>query len=200
MKMQQPHQSALFVFMGLPASGKSTLAGTWAKSHQFSYFNADTVRKQLVGVSDSAHQEVTWAQGYYIPQMTRRTYDALLTSAGQELAAGRTVVLNACYGAREERVRLRQFANNSNTTLHFVLCYCSTEATRNRLAERAIPNTAESDTEWRIFKAQQETLDPLADLEPTMVVSINTEYPQEQLLDQLDFAFEKKPPITVIAP
>ncbi len=198
MKMQHPHQSALFVFMGLPASGKSTLAETWAKNHQFSYFNADTVRKQLVGVQDSTHQEATWPQEYYIPQITRRTYDALLTSAGQELTAGRTVVLNACYGAREERVRLRQFANNSKTTLYFVLCYCSAKATQNRLAKRATPNTTGSDREWRIFREQQETLDPLDDLEPTMVVSINTEYPQEQLLNQLDFAFEKKPPIIVI--
>lgn len=178
--------------MGLPASGKSTLARAWARKHHFSYFNFDVVRQQL------AHQPGAEGEEIRSPQLRRRTYDALLTYAEQELAAGRTVVIAAFYGPCEERGRLAQLAEKIRVTPHFVLCYCSEKAARARLAERASGAKAKVDALWAYFKKQQERLDSLDDLEPTKVVSINTESPHDQLIDQLDFAFEKKPPITVI--
>lgn len=187
----QPRPASLYVFMGLPASGKSTLARAWARKHHFSYFNFDAVRKQLAG------QPAFRGEDMHSPQMTRRSYDALLTYAEQELVHDRTVVLDAFYGACEERARLSRLAEKVSVTLHFVLCYCSEKATRERLAERATGGKAEADALWALFKKQQEHVDSLDDLEPTKVVSINTEAPRQQLLEQLDFAVEKKPPIKI---
>ena len=189
----QTSQPSLFVFMGLPASGKSTLARTWARKHHFSYFNFDVVRTRLAG------QHTAGGQDKYSPQMTRRTYDALLTYAEQELTAGRTVVLDAFYGSCAERVRVTQLAEKIKTTPHFALCYCSEKVVRLRLAERASGGKAEAEAQWQNFKKQQENLDPLDDLEPTMVVSIHTEGSPEQLLAQLDFVFEKRPPIMILS-
>lgn len=187
------NQPSLFVFMGLPASGKSTLARVWARKHHFSYFNFDVVATQLAG--KHAHN----GKRNYTPQMTRRIYDALLTYAEQELTSGRTVVLDAFYGSCEERARLTRLAEKREITPHFALCYCSEKVARLRLAERVSGGKTEADAEWQNFKKLQENLDSLDDLEPTMVVSINTEASQEQLLAQLDFAFEKRPPIKVLS-
>lgn len=179
--------------MGLPASGKTTLARAWARKHHFSYFNFDVVRKQLAAKPASRGADIESAQ------MTRRTYAALLTYAEQEIISGRTVVVDAFYGACDERGRLTQFSEKARVTPHFVLCYCSDNATRERLAERSSGGKREIEALWVRYKEQQENLESLDDLEPTMVVSINTESSREQLLDQLDFVFEKKPPITVVS-
>lgn len=181
--------------MGLSASGKSTLAKAWADRHHYSYFNSDVVRKQLAGVSETSAQQASWGEGIYTPQMSRRTYDALLTYAKRELDAGKTVVLDACYGAREERERLIRFADKIKIIPYFVLCYCSKEVIRSRLAARAGDSKAVSDADLEIFKKQQENLNPLDDLESINFISINTESPIEQLLAQMDFTFEKKSPV-----
>jgi hypothetical protein len=190
-KISRPPQ--FFVFMGLPASGKSSLARAWARKHHFSYFNFEAVRKQIAG------QPAFRDEDMHSPQMTRRSYDALLTYAEEELARGRTVVLDAFYGACEERARLSQLADKVGVTLHFVLCYCSEKATRERLAERVTGGKAQADSLWSLFKKQRDSVDSLDDLEPTSVVSINTEASHDQLIEQLDFAFEKKPPITIVS-
>jgi predicted kinase len=168
-----PRPPALYVFMGLPASGKSVLARTWARKHQFSYFNADVVCEQLVG------QQISWQQAKQSPLMMKRTYGDLLTFAEQELAAGRTVVLDAFYGASEERARLTKLAEKLKTIPHFALCYCSEKLAQARLAERASGSKAALDAQWQNFKKQQKNLKSLDDLEPTMVVSVNTGAPQE---------------------
>lgn len=176
--------------MGLPASGKSRLARAWSSMHHFSYFNFDVVGRQLAGKPLLRGPEI------HTPQMTRRTYDALLTYAEQELSVGRTVVLAAFYGGCGERRRLTQLAEKMKIMSHFVLCYCSEKASRARLAERSLGGKAEVEALWAHFEKQQQEVDSLDDLEPTKMVSINTEASHDQLIDQLDLVFEKKPPIT----
>ncbi|PLX48139.1 MAG: hypothetical protein C0613_12070 [Desulfobulbaceae bacterium] len=186
--------------MGLPASGKSRLARRWARKHDFSYFNFDKVQKQFFGIAESArgggHDSLPSEQS--VPDMNRRTYDALLAYARQELMAGRTVVLDAVYGARQERNYLLELAVELKVTPYFVLCYCSERATKARMDDRTSAGRPGYAAHWHLFKKQQEELDPLDDLEPTMVVSVNTENPTEQLLEQLDYAFEKRDPVTVV--
>jgi predicted kinase len=190
--MKKTTHPTFFIFMGLPASGKSTLAKAWSQRHHFSYFNSDVVRKQLVGNFELASQEDSWGEGIYTSEMTGRTYDAIMINALQELVAGKTVVLDACYGSRDERERLIQLADEINTVLCFVSCYCSEKVTRLRLAERAADTKAVSDAGWEIFKKQRENLEPLDDTESPMVISINTDNTLEHLLEQLDSAFGKK--------
>jgi predicted kinase len=195
--MDKVTKPSLFIFMGLPASGKSTLAEAWAQKHHYSYFNSDIVRKQLAGIFKRASKKTQWGEGIYTPQMTRRTYDALLIYAQQELSAGKTVVLDASYKAREERHRLIRLADEVKITPHFILCYCSEKTTRERLRQRAEDNESMSDADWEIFKKQRENLDSLDSLEEKMVVSINTDGSIEELIEQLDYAFEKRPPIII---
>jgi predicted kinase len=195
--MDKISKPSLFIFMGLPASGKSTLAEAWAKKHHYSYFNSDIVRKQLAGLVKRASKKAPWGEGIYTPQMTRRTYDTLLIYAQQELSARKTVVLDASYRAREERQRLIQLADEFNITPHFILCYCSEKTARERMRQRAEDKESMSDADWDIFKKQRENLDSLDSFEEKRVVSINTESPIEELLEQLDYAFEKRSPIFI---
>lgn len=195
--MGQVTPPSLFIFMGLPASGKSRLAKEWARKHQFSYFNFEVVRRQLAGHTVETTAD---AAGIHGNRQIQRTYNGLLTFMEQELANGRTVVVDAFYGAAAERARLTALAATMEVTPHFVLCYCSEETSRRRLAERAPGGKAAADDRWAHFKSQQENVDALDDLDQTMVVSINTDVDHDQLLAQLDYAFGKRAPITVVSP
>jgi predicted kinase len=189
--MKQVSQPTLFIFMGLPASGKSTLARAWSQRHNFVYFNSDVVRKQLTGKSEFSRQRSPFGEGIYTSEMTGQTYDALLLYAMHELVKGKTVVLDACYGSKIERRRLVRMADLINVSLCFVSCSCSEKVTRRRMAKRDTDTTAVSDADWEVFKKKQENLEPVDDIEEHMVLSINSENTLEHLLEQLDSTLGK---------
>jgi predicted kinase len=186
--MKQKPQPTLFIFMGLPACGKSTLAKAWSQRHNFAYFNSDVVRKQLTGESEFSRQRAPYGKGIYTSEMTGRTYDALLTYSIHELAASKTVVLDACYGSRNQRRRLVRVTDVLNATLCFISCSCSEKVTKRRLAKRDADTTAVSDADWEIYKKQREKFEPLNDIEAPMAISINMNNTLEQLIKLLENA------------
>ena len=49
-----PGANNIWVFFGLIATGKSTLAEKWAARHTMAHFNSDRLRKELAGISPTA--------------------------------------------------------------------------------------------------------------------------------------------------
>jgi predicted kinase len=154
------------------------------------------MRKQLISIFQrGSDNKVHWSAGIYARQMKHNIYDALLNYAQKKLVSGKTVVLDAPYVAREERAHLIQLAEKVKIIPHFILCYCSEETTRERFRQRADENELIFDADWKIFKKQRGNIDSIDSFEEKMVVSINTENPIEDLLEQLDYAIEKRPSI-----
>jgi hypothetical protein len=96
-------QPELFIFFGLIATGKSTVAQAWAERRNLYYYNSDVVRKELAGISAQTRQRETVDQGIYSSEFTAKTYAALLERAGQDLSRGRGVVLDASYQRKTDR-------------------------------------------------------------------------------------------------
>ena len=61
---------AVVVMCGLPATGKSTVAGTLAGRIGAAYASSDIVRKQLVGVDPRERADEAFRAGLYAPEMT----------------------------------------------------------------------------------------------------------------------------------
>ena len=116
-----PKPNNIWVFFGLIASGKSTLAGKWAARHGMMYLNSDRVRKDIAGISPIAGRKESLDQGIYSREFSRCTYDALLTMAEQECLAGRPVVLDASYQSLAERNRVRDLAARLGVDVFFIL-------------------------------------------------------------------------------
>ena len=132
-----PTRGKLFIFFGLIATGKSTLAQAWAKRHNLAYYNSDVVRKELAGLSPETSRKESVDQGIYSREFSQRTYTGLLEHAEDELRKGKGVVLDASYQGRSERQRVRELAERLEAQVYFILCVCPEQEMKRRMELRA---------------------------------------------------------------
>lgn len=175
----------IFVFMGMIASGKSTLARLWAEREGLACYNSDVVRKELAGSAPEDDCRDDFGGGIYTPEMTRRTYDALLDLAGAELGGGRSVVLDASYSAAGERTLVLALAERVGARPVFVHCFCADDETARRLEIRAQDPDAVSDGTWQVYLKQKTGFEPPAELASGMLVAMDTNKPPSLLLADL---------------
>ena len=184
------------VFFGLIASGKSFAAKGWAKRHNFPYCNTDVVRKQLFGMKTCMSGAVLIAQDIYSPAFTRLTYDAVLDFAEKALAnsAVSCVVLDGSYQARAERERV-QSRFEGRADIVFVLCSCSEEVVKARLAKRALEPAAVSDGNWTIYLRQKEVFEHPDGMSVGLIRRFDTEQTESELMASLDNLLQNKPEV-----
>jgi predicted kinase len=181
----------LYVFFGLIASGKSTLADAWAKVIGANYYNSDRLRKELAGLAVNAPQQESFNAGIYTTEFSSKTYDALLNHASTDLSFNRSVILDGSYQAKSERVRLQNLATEHRATVIFVLCRCPEELMKERMAQRAKDPEAVSDGRWEIYLQQKARFEAPDELSSNEIVTIDTNAPVEALLIQLGEMIEK---------
>jgi predicted kinase len=186
--MQRPN--SIWVFFGLIASGKSTVAGKWAARHGIPYFNSDLVRKELAGIPAMTDQQESFGQGIYSSEFSRRTYGELLARAERECLAGRSAVLDGSYQSRAEREKVKVLAERLAVDLFFVLCNCPEDVTMERLAIRSRDPEAVSDGRPEIYRQQKERFEFPDELDRGELFNLSTVGPVADLLDQLDEIFE----------
>ncbi|WP_339135395.1 MAG: AAA family ATPase [Candidatus Electrothrix sp. GW3-4] len=178
--MEQP---TLYVFFGLIASGKSTLAELFATSHSFPYYNTDKVRKELAGIAANERRPDGMGQGIYTPAFTERTYQTMLDRAVQDFNKGAAgVVLDGSYSKAADRHKVNKLASARDARPLFFLCSCSEQETQHRLAIRAQDPDAVSDGRWEIFVQQKKSFEEPDELPPHQLTSIDTEADPQELL------------------
>ncbi len=185
----------LFAFMGLIASGKSTLAQAFAKSRGLVAYNSDVVRKNLAGRQATQKSGAAFAGGIYTPEFSRLTYDELLRLAGSQLGQGHPVILDASYNNKEERHRLVDFCVSKGFSYLYILCTIPQQETRRRLDLRAQDPKAVSDGTWDIYLQQKEAFEYPEELEPSHLLEIATDKPLNELLTLLTTS-RKFPPFS----
>ncbi len=182
-------QQRVYVFLGMIASGKSTLARLWAEREGLACYNSDVVRKQLAGSEPEADCQDDFGRGIYTPEMTRRTYDALLDYAGREFEQGRSVVLDASYGNVDERNRVVTLATEAGVAVKFIFCHCDDDETARRLELRAQDPTAVSDGTWQVFLKQKSGFQYPRELAGNALVDLETCQSPDRLLAKLSRLF-----------
>ncbi|MDU9049746.1 MAG: AAA family ATPase [Candidatus Electrothrix sp. Rat3] len=181
-------QPTLYVFLGLIASGKSTLAELFAASHDLPYYNTDRVRKELAGIAAHERRPDGMGQGIYTPEFSEKTYQAMLDSAARDFNKGAIgVVLDGSYSKATDRHKVSELAHSLGTRIHFILCACSEQETQRRLALRAQDPKAVSDGRWEIFVQQKEKFEQPDELSPHQLTRIDTEAKPQELLRHLVF-------------
>ena len=183
--LKRDNTPQVYVFFGLIASGKSTLAQAWAGRLRIPYYNSDIVRKELVDVADLRVGRQEYGRGIYSDEFTRKTYQALLSKAADELANGRSVVLDASYRCRADRDEIRGLKKKHGARVRFILCSCPEAEARARIKKRKLDPTAVSDGNWDIYLRQKELFEPPAELQPAELVTLSTLAPVDELIDRL---------------
>ena len=146
---------ALVVMCGLPGTGKSTVAGTLAGHSGAAYLSSDAVRKELAGLDPRARATAEYRAGLYTPEMHRRTYDEVRRRAGEHLAAGRPVVLDAMHGRASERAAAAELAAQYGVPLLIAELRLDDDEARARIEGRTDDPLRTSDATWDIYRQQQ---------------------------------------------
>ncbi len=182
--MPQP-KPWVFIFMGLIASGKSTLAKAFAGKYQLAYYNSDIERKKLARIDPTRRGDGKFGVGVYTPEMTRMTYDTLIARSKELLAQNRSVVLDGSYTKESERQLIQDALAGTEASIIFILCTVSEEITMERLRIRALDKTAVSDGTLAIYLRQKQDFEYPDELDPAEFISIETDGGVEQLLTSL---------------
>ena len=161
---------AVVVMCGLPATGKSTVAGTLAGRIGAAYASSDIVRKQLAGVDPRERADEAFRAGLYAPEMTERTYDELRHRADKHLAAGRAVVLDAMHGRASERDAARAVAAEHGVPCLIVELRLEEPQARARIAGREHDPLRTSDATEDVHAVQRERFEPVTDAEGASLV------------------------------
>jgi predicted kinase len=139
--------------MGLPASGKTTLARGLARQLGLVHLSSDLMRKQLAGLRPTDRRVEASGKGIYGTSLTRRTYAALRYRALQWLRRGHSVVVDATFGLSAERATIQQIAARSGARLRVFVCQADEETIRRRLVARTQDEYTVSDARIDIWPA-----------------------------------------------
>jgi predicted kinase len=177
--LKQPY---LLVAMGLPASGKTTLATGLAQRLGIVHVSSDVVRKSMAGVRPTEYRGAAFGEGMYEPATTQRTYAALRRHAARWLRRGRSVVLDATFGSPGERALVRKLAQRLDVPIRIVLCRADDATLKARLAGRATERGVVSDARLELWPELRAAFaDPQGDED---VLNVDATGSAEQTLEQ----------------
>lgn len=163
-------QPMLLVTMGMPASGKTTLARALAGRLALVHLSSELVRKQLIGMRPLAHRTDGNERGLYSRATSRRTYAMLRRAAARWLRRGQSVVLDATHGHPAERAALRQLARRTGACFMVILCRADEQVVRGRLAARATDTQRTSEARLELWPALKAAFVEPTDLPDALVV------------------------------
>lgn len=166
---------ALILMCGLPASGKSWAAKRIGGLLGAVLLRSDVRRKKLAGVPSTARtgrgDGGTFGKGLYSADMTRRTYESLRRQAEEEIADGRTVIVDATFSRRADRHRFLELAESRCVPVYVVHRTASEEATREHLRRRELDRNEPSDADWNVYRQARDRFHPPDEIPADRVVA-----------------------------
>jgi predicted kinase len=174
----------LIIFSGLMGTGKSTLAEALSKETGFTVISSDINRKKLAGVSPEERRFEKFDAGIYSPQSTMSTYESLFLSAGEQLARGQSLILDASFKKKEMRKKTIEIAEEYNADIFIVECVLDEAEARRRLDKRVLEGSV-SDGRWEIFETQKRDFDKITEFPKRRHLVIDTYAPLSVLIKEI---------------
>lgn len=141
---------ALLITVGYSGSGKSVLARELARRLPAIRLATDEVRKELANIPPDCRLPPE----QYGPDDRQRVYQELFLRAGQRLAQGENVVLDATFLSGRDREMAASIALATGSEFWVVECRCPDAEIRRRLRERSALGGDASDADVAVYEAQ----------------------------------------------
>ena len=163
----------LIITVGLVGTGKSTVARALAKRLGLTVISSDILRKKLADVSLDEHRFEGYSGGIYTPEFTRQTYDAMFTEAKDILVSGDSVILDASFIRKEDRLKAKQVAEAVDADFLIVEAVLEEDIIKERLARRLELGSV-SDGRWEIFLPQKERFEAVNEVGEAQHIVVDT--------------------------
>lgn len=152
----QPRPNPTLVIMcGLMGSGKSFLASRLAERLGIKAIRSDVTRKQMMGISPIEHRLDNYGEGIYTRESSDRIYRLMLERANVELEKNETVILDASFIKRSDRMAAGDLASNHNAGFLLIHCETTDDVIRSRLIRRIEETDEPSDGRWELYHRQK---------------------------------------------
>ncbi|MDC1142519.1 AAA family ATPase [Planctomycetota bacterium] len=167
--VREPHAVAISGIMGC---GKSTIAAELELLTGWPHFNSDVARKQAFGIDPleklpaEAYSEVTSA----------KVYDHLISASGMLERGG---FMDAQWGKREARQRLKENVAAHDGKLLFVHCNAPDDVVKARMDERAKGESV-SDATSDLLDSARESFEPITEDEGLNAIELDTTKPADE--------------------
>lgn len=169
-----PRHPVLVAVMGLSGSGKTWLATRLAPLLGAIHLQSDVERKRLAGLAAAERSGSGLATQLYSPEATGRLYAHLAGCAGDMLAAGCNVIIDATFRTRAERARLREVARRLAVPLQVIHCRAPVEILQRRVRQRAALGTDASEADAAVLDWQLRHLEPPDAQEDLPMLEVDT--------------------------
>jgi aminoglycoside phosphotransferase family enzyme/predicted kinase len=161
---------------GLPASGKSHLAGALADQSGLPLLSSDVTRKHLAGLASTQRASAE----SYSAEWNARTYTELAEQAKRAIATGRGALIDATFRHRADREAFCS-ALGDVVSLLFIEC----QAPRTVLAERAARRGRDphrvSDADPAVVLRELDSWEPLEEVPAGAHLALRTDRPVAQV-------------------
>ncbi len=165
----------VLVFMGRIASGKSTLSASLGRELAWDVFSSDILRKRFAGVPlNKRVSDPGRKQRLYAKNMTSKTYAALFRHAVTHVRKRSSVILDATFGDRRYRDRLRNKLRAIGARFLFIEAQASDSVVRRRLRERETSPGEISDARTEDFHALSDSYEPPSELPVRELLTVRT--------------------------
>jgi len=161
----------LWMMCGLPASGKSTIAGALATVLDISVIRSDVIRKRLFADSCA---ESAFGQGLYSDHATKVTYERMFALAEEDLKKGKSVVIDATFSRVFQRSQALRIAAHWQAMPVFVTCKVAEPILVARLLQRE-KEPSLSDARLIHLDALKKRFAPMARIGNEIHILVNTE-------------------------
>jgi predicted kinase len=164
----------LWVVCGLPASGKSTIAGALAEVFDINVIRSDVIRKALFADSTGPSTDSGFGRGLYSAYATEVTYGQLFALAQEELKKGKSVVIDATFSRTVQREEVLRIAAYRQATPAFVECNAAEAILAARLRKRESEPSI-SDARLIHLQAFKQRFEPMARIDKEIHIRVDTE-------------------------
>ena len=131
-----PPAPVLIITRGVSASGKSTLTQPLLEELGAIRIRSDVERKRLFGIPGNRPAHDSVGGGIYTTAASVQTYDRLVELAGQVLAAGYTVIVDAACLQPQQVARFRTLAESARTGFVILEFTAPADVLRQRIEQR----------------------------------------------------------------
>ena len=174
-------KTLLLIMAGLVGTGKTSVAEALSHSLGLTIISADITRKRLAGIAPTEHRFEGFGGGIYSEEFSRKTYDEMFAQARELLSQGQSVILDASFKKRQDRLQARSLAEKVKADFAVIECLLTEETVKNRLEQR-LKDGSVSDGRWEIFEQQKQDFDKITELPSENHIILDTSQPMSNIV------------------